>query len=508
MNHYNNYMKNIHIPVLVLCIILTLFTSCCNEETEIEISSESGKSICHTASMKLKGGVQPFDDQKATRTDDTWANGARLYLRFYNGTTRVNGQAIYNADTDYWTVNYNGTIEKGQTSTCEVYYFENPASYTDKLITLTHETAIFTDTLATYVFEGNDIILTTHLKPHTGRLRWCGTSGQTVTYSGLTYYTAYNVTNNTFVTSDIKVTQTVSSDGCTPYIYGFFTDEAKLTVYSAEEENLGFCKTCETSTLPNGKSYLISIPTTESRNGWTITKPKNKKFNINGVEFNMIWVKQGTFTMGADSELAIKEDETPAHRVTLTYDFYIGETEVTQALWQAVMGNNPSNNIGMQKPVELVDWNECRNFTTKLTILTGHAFRLPYEAEWEYAARGGHKSKGYLYSGSNTIDHVAWYASNSNNTSHNVKTKAPNELGIYDMSGNVHEWCQDWYNASYCIDSPSTDPIGPGTGSQSVIRGGSWHHDDTSSRVTTRRGGDRSFHNDKYGFRIAFTSYD
>ena len=206
-----------------------------------------------------------------------------------------------------------------------------------------------------------------------------------------------------------------------------------------------------------------------------INGPK-KTYTVNGVSFTRVDVEGGTFTMGATNEQGrdAESDEKPTHKVTLS-NYSIGETEVTQALWQAVMGSNPSYFTGdLQRPVENVSWYDCQTFISKLNELTGENFRLPTEAEWEYAARGGNKSKGYKYSGSNTIGDVAWYDSNSSYTTHPVKTKRPNELGIYDMSGNVCEWCSDWYDSSYYSSSPATNPTGPSSGSNRVLRGGSW----------------------------------
>ena len=194
---------------------------------------------------------------------------------------------------------------------------------------------------------------------------------------------------------------------------------------------------------------------------------------------NMIKVEGGTFLMGSnDSES--DSDERPIHSVTLD-DYYIGETEVTQELWEAVMGTNPSWFKGSNKPVEMVSWNDCQEFINKLNQLTGINFRLPTEAEWEYAARGGNKSQGYKYAGSNTIDEVAWY---DDNATHPVGTKSPNELGIYDMSGNVWEWCSDWY-AIYTSVS-QTNPTGPSTGSYRVLRGGGWGSYAQDCRVSNR----------------------
>lgn len=197
-------------------------------------------------------------------------------------------------------------------------------------------------------------------------------------------------------------------------------------------------------------------------------------YYVNSVPFKMVYVGGGTFWMGATDEQAgeYQSNETPVNRVHLS-SYYIGQTEVTQELWREVMGTNPSNFLGnLQRPVEQVSWNDCQTFLSRLNELTGMNFRLLTEAEWEFAARGGNKSMGYKYAGSNTVDDVAWYNSNAGHTTHPVATKDPNELGLYDMSGNVWEWCQDWYGTY--TSGEKTNPTGPATGSDRVNRGGSW----------------------------------
>ena len=193
-------------------------------------------------------------------------------------------------------------------------------------------------------------------------------------------------------------------------------------------------------------------------------------YTARGVSFKMVKVAGGTFKMGAteEQESFAYYDEKPVHEVTLS-DYYIGETEVTQELWGAVMGSNPSYHKGTNLPVDSVSWDDCQDFIKELNSLTGKNFRLPTEAEWEFAARGGNKSKGYKYSGSSM-----WYRDNSNGETHVVVTKLPNELGLYDMSGNVWEWCQDWYDSHYYSNSPKNNPTGPSSGYFRVMRGGSW----------------------------------
>ena len=205
-------------------------------------------------------------------------------------------------------------------------------------------------------------------------------------------------------------------------------------------------------------------------------------FTVNGISFTMKLVEGGTFQMGSNDSDA-DSDEKPVHNVTLS-SYYIGETEVTQALWKAVMGSNPSFYKGDNLPVEQVSWNDIQEFIRKLNQKTEKNFRLPTEAEWEYAARGGKTSKGYKYAGSNTIDNVAWYIDNSGSKTHAVKGKNPNELGFYDMTGNVLEWCSDWYG-SYSSGS-QTNPQGPSSGSSRVLRGGGWYNIARYCRVSDR----------------------
>ena len=215
-------------------------------------------------------------------------------------------------------------------------------------------------------------------------------------------------------------------------------------------------------------------------------------YEVNGVSFDMVEVEGGNYLMGDDN--SSNANEKPAHKETIA-TFQIGKTEVTQELWEAVMGSNPSNSTDEANlPVEKVSWTDCNTFIAKLNELTGKSFRLPTEAEWEYAARGGNKSQGYTFSGSNTLEDVAWCLDNSSMRTHSVAQKQPNELGIYDMSGNVCEWTSDKYSSDYSSER---------TGSERVIRGGDIYNDVFDSGVAYRYGTSESTNGFDIGFRLA-----
>ena len=223
--------------------------------------------------------------------------------------------------------------------------------------------------------------------------------------------------------------------------------------------------------------------------------------SVNGVEFGMVRVEGGTFTMGCTSEQGedCYDNEKPAHSVTVS-SYYMGETEVTQALWKAVVGNSPSYFKGDNLPVEQVSWDDAQEFIVNLNRLTGRTFRLPTEAEWEYAARGGSKSRGYKYSGSDSIDAVGWYWYNSEEKSHVVKGKQANELGLYDMNGNVWELCSDRY-VEYSTES-QRDLGGLSIGSDYVQRGGGWGNFEEHCRVSNRGITSPDDRNYDLGFRL------
>lgn len=225
-------------------------------------------------------------------------------------------------------------------------------------------------------------------------------------------------------------------------------------------------------------------------------KPKSQEVSE---PIYMVLVKGGTFQMGNINGSSL---ELPVHPVTLS-SFYISKTEVTQKQWSDVMGTKPSNFVGDNLPVEKVSWNDAQIFITELNRQTKKNYRLPTEAEWEFASKGGISSKGYTYSGGNTLGEVAWYVDNSSRTTHAVATKKANELGLYDLTGNVSEWCSDWY-ASYSSEV-QTDPTGPNSGFYRVIRGSSWGAASSYCNVTNREGTMPEFKFSNLGFRLALS---
>ena len=271
---------------------------------------------------------------------------------------------------------------------------------------------------------------------------------------------------------------------------GYGTDSKQVNILESQTATLAGMLTTNSSS---------SVVSGVSSSGNTITIPVK-----DGISIDIVRVEAGTFTMGATPEMKNPwDDEKPTHQVTLTNDYYIGKYEVTQALWQAVMGSNPSNFKGDNLPVENVSWNDCQEFLSKLNSITGKTFRLPTETEWEYAARCGMKSKGCQYSGSKNISDVAWYTDNSGSKTHSVGSKQANELGIYDMSGNVWEWCQDRYGR---YDSSSqVNPTGAISGSDRVIRGGCWYCTARSCRSSCRSYNAPDDRNDNLGLRLVLS---
>ncbi|MFA5648214.1 MAG: formylglycine-generating enzyme family protein [Bacteroidales bacterium] len=253
------------------------------------------------------------------------------------------------------------------------------------------------------------------------------------------------------------------------------------------------------------RGALTTIETIEVAHGGSKDYSFTLSNTVDPFEGQLVFVKGGTFKMGDLSGDGSRE-ETPVHQVTVN-DFYMGKFEVTQSQWESIMGSNPSHFNGCPNcPVERVSWIDVQEFLVKLNELTGKSYRLPTEAEWEYAAKGGSKSRGFLYSGKNNVNFVAWYSGNSGNKTNPVGQKEPNELGIYDMSGNVWEWVNDWFN--YYTETPKDNPTGPDNGDGRIVKGGSWFGHAGGNRVSCR-GSDEPVNKRSYiGFRIVVSAAD
>ena len=310
----------------------------------------------------------------------------------------------------------------------------------------------------------------------------------------------------TFTKDDVEV---LPRQGETPIVVFGFGKTESISLYGKAGINI---KRLSYSIAAKSKLVEDNIELIKSNylsgqffdNGVVMTAER-KKAILNNLVNNMVLIEGGTFTMGATPEQTgyCEDNEKPVHQVTLS-SFSIGRYEVTQEEWEAVMGNNPSKYKGAHRPVEMVSWPECITFIRKLNAATGKRFRLPTEAEWEYAARGGKLCKGYRYSGSNDYKQVAWTSDDCRNpeTGHQqVGSKLPNELGLYDMSGNVMEWCHDW-EGSY-PSGKQTNPKGPASGQYRIVRGGDWYNRPTNTRASLRMGLGINYHDWCLGLRLA-----
>ena len=306
-----------------------------------------------------------------------------------------------------------------------------------------------------------------------------------------------------------KTTLTLVKGGTEKLIATVTPDNAtdKKVTWSSDNSEVATVSTDGTVTAKSAGKATITVTTNDGNKTATcaVTVTSSGIIITHPAEPETVLVEGGTFTMGVSKEQDSESgnDERPPHEVTLS-SFHIGKYEVTQGQWKAIMGNNPSGCFpkGDNYPVENVNWADIQTFIKRLNDSTGKQYRLPTEAEWEYAARGGNQSKKYKYSGSNSVNEVAWHSSNSGST-RPVGGKLPNELGIYDMSGNVSEWCNDWYDKDYYANSPSTNPQGPQTATPNrVIRGGSWETPTIHARITARSGQIPTINTTSVGFRL------
>ena len=409
-------IKTIKSTFSVLLILgLTLCGSCSSQDDIIDdIQKEVDENQPHTCELILNVTKSGFDDEPQTRaSSDNWKNGDKIYLTFTVGTGLSYGDAVYNNGT--WSVNYYGSLTEGASTKCTAVYFDNPDFVSSSVVMLTENTGIYEDTNGTYVFNGGTLSVVANLSPKTGRIRFAGIDNEEIKLYGISHYTSFDCSNGKFTSSIGALTTTVESD-YTPYIYGEFADseQPRLNVITSSS---GFTRLLSTTVFQKGESGFMNIPSEASHNGWQ----NSVIFKVNGVEFNMIPV---TYSNG---------------------NFLLAETETTEELYSVITDGTTKT----QQPQRNISWNAWDTFLSKLNALTELNFRMPTLEEWQFAAKGGNKSQGYTYSGSNIIANVAWYMGNSNNTVHPVKQLQPNELGFYDMSGNVNEWTStEYYSVS------------------------------------------------------------
>ena len=408
---------------LLLAGICLILGACSNDDfIDVEKEQPTGNSTIHTMKMDFIGDVIGFDQQQSSRaneqtratTTSSWTDGDKIYVTFYNGTTIVPGEATYSSSSG-WSVSYDGNLATGTNLKCEARYFVNATFSSSSLVSLNSNSEIYEDVNGTYAYSNGSLTVQATLSPKTGRIRFTGTSGAKIYTTGISVYTTFSPAINTFSSSNAMITSTVASNGSTPYIYGVFSDADRNIGLVGSD--FAYTRTCTSDMLKTGESGYMAIPSESAHNNWR----SGLYVKASGVEFKMIPVAgySGGF-------------------------FLIGETEVTEALYNSVNGT-PSTS---QFPASNVSYSNIKTFIEKVNNTTKLNFSLPTGAQWEYAAKGGTKSQNYTYCGSNTPGDVAWYSANAS-SKQKVKTKAPNELGIYDMSGNVAEFTTTLQSSSY-----------------------------------------------------------
>lgn len=417
MRHVRNLSKTL--MMAGFCFII----GACSDDDFIEQEQvqSTDESTIHTIPMEFLGNVVGFDQpsnqariQTRATTSSSWSNGDKVYITFYNGNTIVPGEATYNSSSG-WSVSYDGNLATGTNLKCEARYFVNATFSSSSLVSLNSNSEIYEDVNGTYAYSNGSLTVQATLSPKTGRIRFTGTSGAKIYTTGISVYTTFSPTINTFSSSNAMITSTVASNGSTPYIYGVFSDTDRNIGLVGSD--FAYTRTCTSEMLKTGESGYMAIPSESTHNNWR----SGLYVKASGVEFKMIPVAgySGGF-------------------------FLIGETEVTEALYNNVNGTSSTSTY----PVENISYPNITAFVEKISNVTNLHFSLPSSDQWKFAAKGGNKSQNYTYSGSNTPGDVAWYSANTSSRQ-KVKTKAPNELGIYDMSGNVAEFVSSMYNNNY-----------------------------------------------------------
>lgn len=485
----------------VMIIAFTVMMNWACSKVEPMVEQEEVRKV-FTADLVFNGSLESFDaTTRATST--SWQDGSKVYLQFLVGEEYVQGAAFYDAGKDKWNIEFYEEISAGQELNCQAYYFENAVEITYDGVSLDETSAVYRDDDGTYFYDGTTLTVNAHLVPVTGRVRFEGEPGASYNFFGPSICTYYDLATNKLSTTTKEFVHSLPESGKSDYYYAFFSEYSPHELYFYDKENNArYTRKFRDVVLAPGKSGYMNIPTIDNHNGWGLSHLV-RTYTVGGVSFNMVLVDKGTFAMGYSKNPDY--EVTPVHNVTLTKDYYMGETEVTQDLWSAVMSATGGDDYDEEEVIENfpkinIDKTEIDDFINRLNrVIEYSSFMLPTEAQWEFAAKGGNHSKGYVYSGSDVIDDVAWYYENADDICE-VKKKLPNELGLYDMSGNVRE-CTSGYYESYS-NQDAVDPTGPASGARRVHRGGGYY-DDACDCTCTYRYLDDDYGHDYLGFRLA-----
>ncbi|MBQ3766413.1 MAG: SUMF1/EgtB/PvdO family nonheme iron enzyme [Bacteroidales bacterium] len=401
--------------VKIAAFLLAL--SACSKIENEPIADEPAKGTCK---MFFEGRVAGYDntvlrDGISTKAASSWQDGDKVYIVFYKGTEIVVGEAQYSV-ADGWTITFDGDLSEGKSLKCEVRFFVNPTFANAYTVNLNPHSEIYEDVNAEYDYTGGNLRVSASLVPKVGRIRFTGNDGEMIFISGIETYSNYAPATNSFSSTKGMFRETIGSDGSTVYIYGFCSyADRKVGVVGSD---CAYTKYFAESIFKQGESGYMAIPTTSAHNGWK----SGFYVTLGDVEFKMIAVPgyEGGF-------------------------YLIGETEVTNAIYN--MSSSVSNPM---TPKSFSYSSDCTSYISRINYATNLNFYVPDLSEWQFAAKGGVHSQGYTYSGSDNPNDVAWYYGNSGNALHPVKQLAPNELGLYDMSGNISEWINENGNWSLC----------------------------------------------------------